>query len=584
MTTTDPLASFGTIQTHQRTQAPDRPEQVKNNEGGYVFKLDPIAQLRRFLTMGTAGGTFYVGETALTQESGLLVLALTRDASTHKQLVDTIVEISLAGRAPMQAPTLFALAIACQHGSTEDKQYARKQITKVVRTGTHLFTFVGYLQQFGGWSRGLRKAVGAWYTEKNADQLAYQLIKYRSREGFTHRDVLRLCHPAIKLDKDTLALIALLEEKEEDWSEELRAQVDEIERKRANIDWSIKYSQRDYSPIGNVSPIITGFEKCWLEGADIPAILSEYPNIPWEGLPDEYMNEPKVWDKMLDNGVPVGALLRQLPRLTRMGMVPQMGGRTDEIVGMLTNAEALEKARIHPFNVLLALRTYRQGHGESSHWTPTAKIIDGLDEMFYNSFRFVEPTGKRTMQAIDISSSMTSYAAGKRGRKGVTSLPMNCAEVAAAMAMVTVRTEPNQMTVGFAARSGRATRDPRDSVLVDLPISARQRLDDVQSSLRGLVFGGTDCALPMLAAERHGLEIDTFVVYTDNETGHGDIHPFQALKQYRRKSGIDAKLVVVSLTPTSFSIADPSDSGMLDISGFDAAMPNLISDFSMGRV
>jgi 60 kDa SS-A/Ro ribonucleoprotein len=161
---------------------------------------------------------------------------------------------------------------------------------------------------------------------------------------------------------------------------------------------------------------------------------------------------------------------------------------------------------------------------------------------------------------------------------------MTCAEVAAAMAMVTVRTEPNQMTVGFASRSGRSTMSKQDSVLVDLPISARQRLDDVQRSLSGLVFGGTDCAMPMRAAAAHNMEIETFVIYTDNETGHGDMHPFQALKQYRQKTGIDAKLVVVALTPTKFSIADPADPGMLDISGFDAAMPNLISDFSMGAV
>ena len=49
------------------------------------------------------------------------------------------------------------------------------------------------------------------------------------------------------------------------------------------------------------------------------------------------------------------------------------------------------------------------------------------------------------------------------------------------------------------------------------------------------------------------------------------MHPHQALRDYRAWSGIDARLAVVALTPTPFSIADPGDPGMLDVAGFDAA-------------
>lgn len=36
------------------------------------------------------------------------------------------------------------------------------------------------------------------------------------------------------------------------------------------------------------------------------------------------------------------------------------------------------------------------------------------------------------------------------------------------------------------------------------------------------------------------------------------------------------------MTATGFSIADPDDAGMLDIAGFDAAVPNLITEFARG--
>ena len=563
MTTTDPLKGFGTTQTSQREAVPGRSDQVKNNAGGFVFEIDPLARLRRFLTMGTAGGTYYVGQDKLTKENGGVILDFTTSDEAHKALVDTIVEISLGGRAPKQNPTLFALAIACQHGSTEAKQYARSKITEVVRTGTHLFIFVGYLKQFGGWSRGLRKAVGNWYVEKDADKLAYQLVKYRQREGYTHRDVLRLTHPKFELDSK-------LGQKEED--EELMSAIEDLKQKREAIEWSIGGDP----DIKLLPEVLKGYELINIARVKPTDVLSNI-KLPWEALPDSAMNDPEVWDKLLDNGVPLGALLRQLPRLTRIGMLPNMGGRTDEVTATLLNEEALKKARIHPINVLTALKTYRMGRSlkGSSTWEPTAKIVDALDEMFYASFGFVEPTGKRTMNCLDLSDSMT-WPENVPPKQ-----PLTCREIAAALAMVTVRTETNQVTMGF---QGFNRWSPDAMSLRELPFSSRQRLDDVIRIIAETPPGGTDCSLPIVHALNKGLKIDTFVIYTDNETWAGNIHPYQALQQYRKASGIDAKLIVAAMTPTKFSIADPRDPGMLDISGFDSAVPQFISDFSAGRV
>jgi 60 kDa SS-A/Ro ribonucleoprotein len=105
------------------------------------------------------------------------------------------------------------------------------------------------------------------------------------------------------------------------------------------------------------------------------------------------------------------------------------------------------------------------------------------------------------------------------------------------------------------------------------------RLDDVVGRTSGLPFGGTDCALPMLEAAKRGWAVDVFVVYTDNETWAGDVHPSQALRQYREKTGIPARLVVVGMASNGFTIADPMDGGMLDVVGFDAATPRLIAEF-----
>ena len=97
-------------------------------------------------------------------------------------------------------------------------------------------------------------------------------------------------------------------------------------------------------------------------------------------------------------------------------------------------------------------------------------------------------------------------------------------------------------------------------------------------------MGATDCAVPMIHALNNKIKYDVFIIYTDSETWVGDIHPSEALKKYRDKMGIDAKLIVCATRSTNFSIADPKDKGMLDIGGFDSSAPTIISEFVRGNI
>src|SRR6185503_17181035 len=145
--------------------------------------------------------------------------------------------------------------------------------------------------------------------------------------------------------------------------------------------------------------------------------------------------------------------------------------------------------------------------------------------------------------------------------------------------LVTAATEPFDRFVAFTDGRYRSMWGAPGSGLTPLAISPRQRLDDVVQSISNLPFGGTDCALPMVEALKHRWEVDAFVVFTDSETWAGDIHPVQALREYRERMGISAKLVVVAMASNGFSIADPDDAGMLDVVGFDTATPGVLAEF-----
>jgi 60 kDa SS-A/Ro ribonucleoprotein len=289
-------------------------------------------------------------------------------------------------------------------------------------------------------------------------------------------------------------------------------------------------------------------------------------SLSWEMLPDAALNEPRVWRALIANGIPQTALIRQLPRLTRLGVIgPKDMSTTANVAAKLADPERLRKARVHPVNVLVALRTYASGQGARGQetWQPVSKITDALDAAFYAAFGAVEPSGKRTMLALDVSGSMTAPVSG---------LPLSCREASAALALVTAATEPMAFTVGFSRG------------LTQLDISPRQRLDDAIRKVSNLPFDRTDCSLPMLWAAQERAEIDHFSIYTDNETYAGRMHPHQALEAYRQKTGINARLSVVGMTATDFTIADPDDPGSLDVAGFDSAAPSLLSAFARGDI
>jgi len=225
----------------------------------------------------------------------------------------------------------------------------------------------------------------------------------------------------------------------------------------------------------------------------------------------------------------------------------------------------LQKARVHPFNVLVALETYKRGNGIRGKlsWTPVSEIVTALDQAFELAFETIIPSGKRHVIALDVSGSMGGGELN--GTPGITPRIG-----AAAMAMVTMRTESRVMPLAF-----------YDNI-VPLSIDATMSLDEVVKATSRLPFGGTDCAQPMLYALKHKIEADVFVIYTDCETWAGDVKPVEALRQYRAATGIDAKLVVVGMTSGGFSIADPNDAGMLDVVGFDSSAPAVIADFVAG--
>jgi 60 kDa SS-A/Ro ribonucleoprotein len=536
--------------------------QVKNSAGGYAYPVDMWKRLDRFLILGSEGGSYYASEKKLTLENGKSIAACLKEDGVR--VVKRIVEISDSGRAPKNDPALMALALAAGTGDNYTRSAALEALPKVARIGTHLFHFVDYVTEFRGWGRGLRMAVRNWYLDVMPEKLADQVTKYQQRDGWSHKNLLALSH-ANRVSEGRKPI--------EGQDGRVTFEYGVVKNQfNAIARWVTKGEVSENLPeriLGHIE-----LQKA-TDGKTAAALIRKY-GLVRESVPTELLKDRAVWEALLEK-MPMTALIRNLGNLSKCELLVPMSEASKKVVEQFGNEEQLRKERVHPIQVLIALKTYQSGHGVrgSGEWKPVPAVIDALDGAFYTAFKLVEPTGKRFYLGLDISGSMWNGVVA--GVEGLTP-----AVASGAMAMTTVKTEQEYYAAGFTA-GGRNKMDWRDGTeMSPLALSPKLRLDDVVEKMEKMSekMGRTDCALPMLDAIEKKMKVDVFVIITDSETWAGDVHVDTAIQRYRDKMGIPAKVAVIGMVANNFTIADPNDAGMMDFVGFDTAVPQLLSDFA----
>ena len=136
--------------------------QVPNSAGGHAYPVDDMTRLRRFLILGSEGGSYYANERKLTLENAAAVKRCIENDGPRA--VYEIAYISRHGRAPKVGPPLFALAMAATYGHLGTRSLAFGYLSQMARTGSQLQMFIDYIGTMRGWGRSLRRAVGNWYT------------------------------------------------------------------------------------------------------------------------------------------------------------------------------------------------------------------------------------------------------------------------------------------------------------------------------------------------------------------------------------------------------------------------------------
>ncbi|KAI8852069.1 hypothetical protein BC829DRAFT_385873 [Chytridium lagenaria] len=472
-----------------------------------------MTRLTRFLILGSEKGSYYASEQTLTLTDG-----------KGLEVVSTITAINDANRAAKQDPSLLALAIG-QSGDVKRDARGSKGGRKMKRSAP------GKGKGFG---RAMRRTLSKWYNAR--------------RNGWTHADICRMGHvhthgvesmnEAFKMQVVAATEVSTDDEEWTDLSKDFsEMEVDakpveampavSVEPAEAAADSKTKKPKHDCKP-KNYTSALPVDPKAMQEAVEFLNItdrrccsIIKAHRLAREHLPSQLLNSVKVWEALLET-MPMTAMIRNLGKMTSIDLLKPLSDAAHKVAESLKNTDKLRKARIHPFNVLVALEQYRQGHGlkGSLSWTPNQEILASLNDAF-------------TLSQI-LGSNLTPRVAS------------------AAMAMTFLRTEPRTHLMAFTNKF--------------IPLSNITRTDSLESVLTkvsNLTFGATDCAQPMLYAMEKKIEVDVFMVFTDSETWFGKVHPVEALKRYRKTMGIPARLIVFGMVSNGFSIADPDDAGCI---------------------
>ena len=565
-------------------------------------------QIRRFLILGTTGGTCYISERDLVFEN-FSIFKTAIETGQGSILLKQILDVYKSSTAPRQDIVLYGLAFCArcrdiinverldiQNQAVKDKflQYLQKiqyaalnNLENVIRSGGHLLDFIFYYSSIGkevgkkGWGRMMRRMVQKWFAYQAPTKLIMECTKYRNRHGWSLGDVLRLSHATppegdyfLVYDHIFHFIIFGKVDLSKNESSYIPSSKSSLKKKSKKIEY--KYDEENIKAKLNSTFFFKKID-CHLElqklknAEDVPRAceLIKEGMLVRENVPTELLQYPDIWKTLLDD-MPMKALLRNLGKLSSLNIItghdPENEKFVQKVVEQVTSDSHLAGSRIHPLNILISRKAYSKGKSSNANlkWDVNSRILDALNEGFFKSFKRLEPTKKSYCICFDFSKSMEKSKISGSG--------ISCREASAAIGFMLSKIEEKTELVYLDQSSNIRS------------LEQNLNLDEIENLVLSIPGAKNDCSLFL----RHALEkkkiFDAFVIFTDSEN-LSDVQVYEMLEKYRKEMNLPkTKLIVVGMIANNKTLKNPEDSQMLDIVGFDTSILEIIKNFVVGKI
>ncbi len=306
-------------------------------------------------------------------------------------------------------------------------------------------------------------------------------------------------------------------------------------------------------------PITQAFER--FKRAAAQGEAAEMPDVPFQMLTALPLTSAQ-WAQIARQGS--WQMVRQnLATFARHGVF-DLPGMTEVVAAKLSDAQAVAKARVMPYQLLSAFKAA----GESA----PSQVREALQDAMELSLANVPALAGRVVVCPDVSGSMSSAVTGHRG--SATS-SVRCIDVAALVAAAVLRKNPPARVLPF------------EQDVVKLQLNARDSVMTNAQALAKIGGGGTNCSAPLAVLNRERAAVDVVILVSDNESwvdanrrgATQTLREWEVLKQRNPK----ARLVCIDIQPTATTQAAERHD-ILNVGGFSDAVFTMVANFAAGTM
>lgn len=468
-------------------------------------------------------------------------------------------------------PIAYGLAVCARSTNQRVSQKAYNALQTVCRTPEQLFMFLKYCQEslkLKSWPRRHRKAIAKWYTEKYKTNpndpndpngpmlLAQHITKYRRRHGFSHKKVLKSCHPKSSGSSADIKYI-------------LCYVVKGLTKANQMI-----LNGNDKTFNNKIREFITDYETIKKQNVpedDVTTIIRKW-RLTWEQVPNRLLKSEKVLAALLPF-MPLTALLRHLGKLTSFGLLQPCSEGEESTCSRLENEDILRQANLHPIQILSSLNGYFKGRrlrNPQLRWSVNDNIVQSLTKAYMKQLTCSCQNPRlppNILVAINIRRSMGSHVAGKP--------VMNCKQTATALAMTLKSCQSRTQIVTFCNRH---TVEKLQFQISEGGIhDIEEALENVTARMENDL---TDFNEPFRYANQNMGSVDAIILMTDCLTWRDQSDIRDAYRNFKQRYG-DISFVTVGFhnNGEDFPVAERQNPKMLDVIGPDAEAIDLIVSF-----
>lgn len=256
------------------------------------------------------------------------------------------------------------------------------------------------------------------------------------------------------------------------------------------------------------------------------------------------------------------ALRMNLNTLARKGAFA-VEGATDMVAARLGDEAALSKARVLPYQLMVALDAVGEG--------VPLKVQAALEAALEASLAELPALPGKVVVCPDVSGSMSSPVTGYR--KGASS-KVRCIDVAALVAAAVLRRNPDAILLPFEDNVASVKLDPFARIAANA------------AKLASICGGGTNVSAPIKRLNWWRSHVDLVIIVSDNQSwidanGGGATETMREWERLKNRCP-GARLVCIDLQPHGTSQAQ-SRKDILNVGGFSDAVFDTLSRFASGE-